>query len=152
MFPWTIRRRNASGVMSTISTCSAARTISSGIVSRFDPGDPFDDIVERLEVLNVERRSDVDAGPEQVLDILPPLLVAAARHVGVGELVDEHALRSSGDDRVDVHLLERGVAVHHQLPRHDLEVADRLGRQGSVVRLHVADDDVTPASAAPGLR
>src|SRR6266567_1153990 len=33
MFPWAMRRRSASGVMSTSSTCSAARTIASGIVS-----------------------------------------------------------------------------------------------------------------------
>ena len=34
MFPCAIRRRSASGVMSTISTWSAARTIASGTVSR----------------------------------------------------------------------------------------------------------------------
>jgi hypothetical protein len=64
----------------------------------------------------------------------------------VWELVDEHALGTSGDDRVDVHLLERRAPVHQRPPRHHLKVADRLGRQGSVVRLDEADDDITPAS------
>ncbi len=34
MFPWAIRRRSASGAMSTTSTWSALRTTSSGTVSR----------------------------------------------------------------------------------------------------------------------
>ena len=32
-------------------------------------------------------------------------------HVGVGELVDEHQLRSAPQDGVDVHLLERRAPV-----------------------------------------
>ena len=48
----------------------------------------------------------VDPGLEQFLDVLPPLLVAAARDVGVGELVDEGHLGTAGEDGVDVHLLE----------------------------------------------
>ena len=114
-----------------------------------DPGDPFDDVVERFEVLDVERRGDVDAGGEQLLDVLPALLVAAARDVGVGQLVDEHPLRTAGDDGVDVHLLERRAAVGDRLPRHHLEVADRLGGQRAVVRLDEADDDVAAAFARP---
>ena len=148
MFPWTIRRRSASGVMSTISTCSAARDDLVGDrLALLDPGDPLDDVVERFEVLDVERRRDVDAGGEQLLDVLPALLVATARNVGVGELVDEHPLGAAGDDRVDVHLLERRVTVVDRPPRHDLEVTDRLGGQRPVVRLDKADHDVAPAFA-----
>ena len=33
MFPWAMRRRSASGVESTSSICSAARTTASGMVS-----------------------------------------------------------------------------------------------------------------------
>ena len=62
-------------------------------------------------MLDVERRDDVDAGVEQLLDVLPALLVAAAGHVGVGQLVDEHPFRAAGEDGVDVHLLERRAAV-----------------------------------------
>ena len=108
----------------------------------FDAGDPLDDVVERFEVLDVERRRHVDAGGEDLLDVLPALLVAAARDVGVGELVDEHPFRTTGDDGVDVHLLERRAAIDDLLARHDLEVADRLGGQGAVVRLDESDDDV----------
>ena len=41
-----------------------------------DARDPLHDIVERLEVLDVDRGDHVDAGVQQLLDVLPPLLVA----------------------------------------------------------------------------
>ena len=74
-------------------------------------GDPRDDVVERLEVLDVERGDHLDAGVEQLLDVLPPLLVARARGVGVGVLVDEHDFGPAGEDRVDVQFVQHGVAV-----------------------------------------
>jgi hypothetical protein len=40
-----------------------------------DRRDLLDHVVERLEVLDVERGDDVDAGREQLLDVLPALLV-----------------------------------------------------------------------------
>ena len=60
-----------------------------------DAGDLLDDVVERLEVLDVQRRDDVDPGVEQLLDVLPALLVARARDVRVRELVDERDLRAA---------------------------------------------------------
>ena len=44
-----------------------------------DAGDLRDHVVEALEVLHVERREDVDARVEQLLDVLPALEVARAR-------------------------------------------------------------------------
>ena len=93
-------------------------------------------------MLDVERRDDVDAGVEQLLDVLPALLVARARDVRVRELVDERDLRLAGEDRVDVHLLERRAAVLDRSPRDDLEVADLLGGLRPAVGLDEADDDV----------
>ena len=60
-----------------------------------DAGDLLDDVVQRLEVLDVQRRDDVDAGLEQLLDVLPALLVARAGDVRVRELVDERDLRAA---------------------------------------------------------
>ena len=57
-----------------------------------DAGDPLDDVVERFEVLDVDRRDDVDAGREQLVDVLPALGVAGAGHVRVRQLVDERDL------------------------------------------------------------
>ena len=62
-------------------------------------GDLLDDVVERLEVLDVDGADDVDAGLEQLLDVLPALRVLRAGHVGVRELVDQRDLRVRGPAR-----------------------------------------------------
>ena len=64
-----------------------------------DGCDLLDDVVQRLEVLDVQGRDDVDPGLEQLLDVLPALLVARAGDVGVRELVDERDLRPRGRAR-----------------------------------------------------
>ena len=114
-----------------------------------DPGDPFDDVVERLEVLDVDGRDDLDAGGEKLLDVLPPLVIARARGVGVSELVDQYEIGPAAQDRVDIHLGDRHAAMLRGATRHDFEVADLLGRPGPSVRLHEADDDVGPAISTP---
>ena len=55
-------------------------------------------VVERLQVLDVERREDVDAGLEHVLDVLVALAVLDPGRVGVRELVDQAQLRRAGED------------------------------------------------------
>ncbi len=115
-----------------------------------DAGDLLDDVVQRLEVLDVEGADDRDARVEQLLDVLPALLVSRARRVRVRELVDERDLWAPGENGIDVHLLERRPAVLDSFARHDLEVADLLGGFRPAVRLDVADDDVLAvAGAAP---
>ena len=85
-------------------------------------------------MLDVERGEHVDAGVEQLLDVLPALLVAAARGVGVRELVDQDHRRAPGQHGVDVQL-------RHPVPRYsitgadDLEVAELLGGAGAAVGL-----------------
>ena len=59
-------------------------------------------------------------------------------HVGVRELVDERDLGLAGEDRVDVHLLERRAAVLEPPARDDLEVADLLGGARPAVGLDEA--------------
>ena len=44
-----------------------------------DPRDLLDDVVHRLEVLHVHGGDDVDAGVEQLVDVLPALRVPRAR-------------------------------------------------------------------------
>ena len=89
----TSLRRNASGVMSTSSIWSAARTTSSGTVSCCSMPVICATTSLRLSrcwTLTVEMT--VMPCVEQLLDVLPALGVLAARGVGVGELVDEHHL------------------------------------------------------------
>ena len=117
-----------------------------------DAGDPLDHVVDRLEVLHVQCRDDADARLEQLVDVLPPLLVPRPGDVRVGDLVDEHELRLPGEDGIDVHLLELRAAVLDLLPGHDLEVPDLGLGIGATVGLDIARDDVLPAVlAAPAL-
>src|SRR6185436_10825800 len=96
---------------------------------------------------NVDRRDDVDTGGEELVDVLPALLVLRTGHVRVGEFVDQHLLRLATKDRVDVHLFERGAAIFEGATGHDLEVAELFGSLGSAVGLDVADDNI----GAPGV-
>ena len=115
-------------------------------------GDPLDHVVQRLQVLDVQGRDHVDAGFEQLLDVLPAVGVARALDVAVGQLVDEGDLRGAGEDRGDVHLLEQRLVVRQPPAREDLEVAQLLGRQLAPVGLQEADHDVgTACVASPAL-
>ena len=111
--------------------------------------DALDDVVHRLEVLDVDGRDDVDPGLQQFFDVLPTFLVARSGNVRMRELVDQRHVWSTGEDGVDVHLLELAAAVSDRLARNDLEVADLLDRAGPPVCLHEADDHVGAAVVAP---
>jgi len=91
------------------------------------PGDALDDVVERLEVLHVDGGHHVDPRRQQLLDVLPPLLVAGARHVGVGQLVDEGDVGVARQHRVEVHLREALAPVDDLAPRDQGEAVE-LGR------------------------
>ncbi len=107
-----------------------------------DTGDLRDDVVEALDMLDVERRVDVDSGGDQLLDVEIALGVAAARRVGVGELVDEDQLRPSRQHGVDIHLVELAPLVLDAPPRDDLEAGDQRFGLLAAMRLDDADDDV----------
>ena len=103
------------------------------------PGDALDDVVERLEVLDVERGDDVDAGVAELLDVLPALLVHASPGAFVWASSSTRATAGrSGDHGVRVHLLERRAAVRDRPPGDHLEALELRRGVGSTVRLHVA--------------
>jgi hypothetical protein len=107
-----------------------------------DTRDPGDDIVQALDVLDVQRGVDVDAGGEQVLDVLVTLFVAAARDVGMRKFIDEHQLGLALQHAVDVHLAEIAAAIENLLARHDLQPAQQRFRLSPAMRLDDADDDI----------
>ena len=73
---------------------------------RSDAGDAFHHVDQGLEVVQVDRGDHLDAGVEELVDVLPAMLVATARHVAVGQLVDQHDLGRPLQDGVHVELLE----------------------------------------------
>ncbi len=112
-----------------------------------DPRDLLDDIVHGLEVLDVDGRDHLDAGAQQLFDVLPALRVARSRDVRVRKLIDQCNLRIALQQRVDVHLFERRAAILDPLPGNDLEIAELRGRVHPPVRLDEAHDHVR----APGV-
>ena len=111
-------------------------------------GDLLDHVVDRLQVLDVDRGDDVDAGLQQLLDVLPALGVARARDIGVGELVDERHLGPAGQHGVDVHLLERRTAVVERAARDHLQAVDHLRGVPAAVGLDEPHDHVGAALRA----
>ena len=115
-----------------------------------DAADAFDGVGQGLNVLDVDRGDDSDAGFEDLEDVLPSLLVTSrSRHVGVRQLVDEHEGGTSGQHRVHVHLLPRGVPVLDVLARHHRKVPDLLRGEGTLMGLDEPDDDVGPTLEPP---
>ncbi len=70
-------------------------------------GDPVDHVVQALQMLDVDRRVDVDAGIEQLDHVLPTTLVAAAGHVAVRQFVDQRQLRPAREQRIQVQFVQR---------------------------------------------
>jgi hypothetical protein len=117
-----------------------------------DPGDPLHHVVERLEVLEVDGGDDVDAGVEQLPDVLPALDVARPGGVGVGQLVHQDQLGVAGQQAVEVHLLDGPPPVVEGAAGEDLQVPDLGVGVGPAVLLHPADHHVgAPLASAPPL-
>ncbi len=108
------------------------------------PGDLFDHIVERLDVLDVDGRHDIDPCIEHPLDILPPLLVDGAGCVGVRELVDQRELGAAREHGIQVELGELDAAVADDMPGDDLQAVEESRGGGAVVGLDERDDDILP--------
>jgi hypothetical protein len=108
-----------------------------------------DHIVEALDVLDVDGGVNVDVVTEQLLHVEVALGMAAAGHVGVGELVDQYDLRVAGDDGVEIHLLERLSPVFEPLAGSDLEPLEQGLRFLAPVGFDDADDDIV-AVLLPG--
>jgi len=53
----------------------------------------LNDVVEGLDVLDVDRRDDVNPGLQKLLNVLPTLLITGPGGVGVGKFVDEGDVR-----------------------------------------------------------
>ncbi len=129
----------------------AHHLVRDGLALR-DPGDLLDDVVQRLQVLDVDRGDDVDPGVQQLLDVLPALAVPPAGDVGVRQFVHQDHRGLPPQHRVEVHLLEVGVPVGAVDARHDLQAVEHRLGVAAPVALDPADDDVrAPVLSAPGL-
>ena len=107
-----------------------------------DSGDAMDDVVEALEMLDIDRRVDVDTRFEQLGHVLPTPLVAAARRVAVRELIDQGQCRPARQQGIEVHFLEGAAAVGDLRARDDFEAFEQGRSFAAAVRFDDADDHV----------
>ena len=84
-------------------------------------GDLRDDVVEALDVLDVERGVDVDAGGEQLLDIEIALGMAASGALVCASSSTSTSFGPAREDRVEIHLLENVILVLDTAARNDFE-------------------------------
>ena len=107
-----------------------------------DAGNSADDVVQALEMLDIERREDVDAARQQLFDVLPPLGMTRSLDVGVRELVDQDQRRTTPERGIEVELGELPALVLDFRARQDVDaLQQRLGFLAAV-GLDDADHDV----------
>ena len=134
--------------ISSISSASCEHAVGHRLADA-DAGDPGDDVVEALEVLDVERREDVDAARRA-----PRRCRASAWDAGCPGGSNGPARRSAAMRRpprehgVEVELGERPAAILDLLPRQDLEV----GQSAAVSARPCVSTMPTTTSTPPALR
>ena len=117
-----------------------------------DAGDCFDGVVEAVDVLHVERGDHIDTGGQQLLHVFPAFLVAAARHAGVGQFIDQHHPRTSSQHLVHVELVEDGPSAADLGERNLLQRGEHgLGIRALVGLDQTHDHIHSPLSQALGL-
>ena len=102
-------------------------------------------------MLDVERGDHRDACVEQCFDVLPPLLMRAARDVAVRVFVDQRHFRLTSQHRLDVEFGEGAPAIGNVVRRNDLDALDELADLLAAVRFHDRGDDVG-ATLQPAVR
>ncbi len=112
------------------------------LLAHANAGDLRDNVVEALDMLDVERRVDVDAGREQLLDIHVTFGVPAAGRVAVGKLVDEDKLWLPPQDGIEVHFLEPMSLVLDPPPGDYFETFEKRLGLLATVGLGYADDEI----------
>src|SRR5262245_37338692 len=91
-------------------------------LAHFYPGYRLDDVVQTFEVLDIERRDDIDARFADCLDIFISLRSSRSRRVCVRDLVDERDLGTAPNDRLSVHLFDVNATVLKLSAGNDLEI------------------------------
>ncbi len=105
-------------------------------------GDAADDVAHALEVLDVQRGVEVDAGVQQFLHVLPAFGMSAARCVAVRQFVDQQHGGATCQRRGWIELAQQVRAVTHLAQWNLLQPFQQPGRLGAAVGFDQADADV----------
>ena len=114
-----------------------------------DVGDLGDHVVEAFDVLDIERGPNIDARVQQLLDVLPPLCMARARRVGVGQLVDQDQPWPARKCGVEVELPERHATVRNVSRGKRFESVQQRFRFRPAMWLDITDHDLGARLALP---
>ena len=101
-------------------------------------------VVEALQMLDVHRGVHIDPRPQQLLDVLIPLGVAAAGGGGVGQLIHQQQLGVAGQGTVQVKLLQGDALVRHGFGGQDLQPLQQRHGLRPGVGLNIAGHHVNP--------
>ncbi len=107
-----------------------------------DASDLRHHVVQALDMLNIERRVNVDAGRQQFLDIEVALGMAAAGRVRMGQLVHQRDLGATPENGVEVHLFKDVPVIVDLQSGNDFEAVEQTLRFRPPMRFHDAEDDV----------
>jgi hypothetical protein len=109
-----------------------------------DAGDGADRTVQAFQVLHVQRRPDLDASGQQFLHVLPTLGVARARHIGVGQFIDQQDSRMAGQSRVQIKFGQRLAPVGQWAQRQLLQAVQQGGRVRAAMGFDHAHQHLAP--------
>ena len=100
--------------------------------------EPGNEIVQALDMLDVDRRGDVNPLGEQFGDILPPLGVAASWRIGVRKFIDQDQSGSPGQRGIEIEFLQPVPLMIDRAARQDLERGEQRCRLASPCLLYTS--------------
>ena len=92
-------------------------------------------------MLDIEGSPDIDAGPDQLGNILVALGVARTRRIGVRQFIDDQQRRPAHQRRIEV---EFAIGPAIVLPRQHFDALGKPGRVAAAVGFDEADNHVDP--------
>ena len=103
-----------------------------------------DDIVQTLQMLDIQRRINIDAGGENLFHILPAFRVPTAFGIRMGEFIYQQQVWMPSQRGIQIELAQCHAAIRHaarfQLSK-SIEQRDRIG---TIMRFHITNDDIAP--------
>ena len=95
-------------------------------------------------MLDIERGPDIDAGGENLVDVLPALRMPAAGDIGVGVFVDEQQTGMARKCSVEVEFLEDLISINDRLARKNFEAFDERFGLAPAVGFDESGNHVAP--------
>ncbi len=108
-------------------------------------GHAADHVVEAFQMLHVDGGHHVDAGIQQLVDILPAFGMARATGVAVRQLIHQDHRRMTGQGSIKIEL--RVAMLAGGATRQQRQAVKQLRRFGPVMGLHHADQHLQPLRA-----